>query len=102
MAKPAFSPADIAKMRGQIEAGTFSPQAWAKARGVSVETVRRAARGDSYARLAEARTALVDEPDREAISRSLKRLAETAPAPAGAPPADDLLADLLAKGKDAL
>jgi hypothetical protein len=47
--KPQFSPAEIARIREESDSGVLSPRAWALAKGVSVETVRRVARRETYA-----------------------------------------------------
>lgn len=46
--KAQFTPLDVAEIRLQYARGTLNVRAWADARGCSIETVRRVARGDTY------------------------------------------------------
>ena len=43
-----FTALDVAEIRLQYARGTLNVKAWADARGCSIETVRRVARGDTY------------------------------------------------------
>lgn len=120
-----FTPQAVAEIRAQYAARTLNVRAWAQAYNVSLETVRRIARGDTYRDEPEARgsafgpaampqevlppgsglgpvlpppSAPVDgEPDPEALAASFARLqAATADVP---PRAEALLDEMLQRGR---
>ena len=98
-----FSLADVLEIRRQTDAGTIDVRAWAAARSVSLETIRRIGRRDTYRDIG-------DRPPKEAplarpadppsgpsqgeIEASLEGLL---PAPASPPSQTDALLDTLRK-----
>lgn len=48
MPERSLTPEQVLRIRAQRAEGSLRPVKWAKALGVSVETIRRAARGESY------------------------------------------------------
>lgn len=122
-----FTPQAVAEIRAQYAARTLNVRAWAQAYNVSLETVRRIARGDTYRDEPEARGSALGgaapspsvlppgsglgpvlppasvagdaEPDAEALAASFARLqAATADVP---PRAEALLDEMLQRGRAA-
>ena len=123
-----FTPQAVAEIRAQYAARTLNVRAWAQAYNVSLETVRRIARGDTYRDELEARGSALGpaampqgvlppgsglgpvippaaatpadaEPDPEALAASFARLqAATAEVP---PRAEALLDEMLQRGRSA-
>lgn len=120
-----FTPQAVAEIRAQYAARTLNVRAWAQAYNVSLETVRRIARGDTYRDEPEARGSALGnaatppgvlppgsglgpvippasapaevEPDAEALAASFARLqAATADVP---PRAEALLDEMLQRGR---
>lgn len=120
-----FTPQAVAEIRAQYAARTLNVRAWAQAYNVSLETVRRIARGDTYRDEPEARGSALGtatmpqevlppgsglgpvlppasvatdaEPDPEALAASFARLqAATADVP---PRAEALLDEMLQRGR---
>ncbi len=111
MSTPRFPPEAVAQIRQLHSRGMLNVRAWAQAYGVSLETVRRIARGDTY-RPSNAEPARGDpqvllpaaipqggEPDEVALSASFSRLAALQAEAERVPPAQDLLDELMARGK---
>lgn len=110
MSTPRFPPEAVAQIRQLHSRGMLNVRAWAQAYGVSLETVRRIARGDTY-RPSHAEPARADpqvllpaampqaEPDEAALSASFSRLAALQAEAERVPPAQDLLDELMARGK---
>lgn len=98
MAKPSangseFSPAEVRRIRAQAAAGSLSVRAWADAKGVSLETVRRIARRDTYRDVPdEEPLADGDTPSAADIAASLAKLQQAVNA---APPQPREINDLL-------
>jgi hypothetical protein len=80
MAKPAangaeFTAAEVRLIRAQALAGDLRVREWADVKGVSLETVRRVARRDTYRDVPDVEPAEhLPEPDVEAIAASLRKL----------------------------
>ncbi len=115
-----FTAQAVAEIRAQYAARTLSVRAWAQAYNVSLETIRRIARGDTYrdepgaggpalasavlppgsglgAVLPPPATLVDGEPDPEALAASFARLqAATADVP---PRAEALLDEMLQRGR---
>lgn len=110
-----FTAQAVAEIRAQYAARTLSVRAWAQAYNVSLETIRRIARGDTYrdespgvatvlppgsglgAVLPPPATLADGEPDPEALAASFARLqAATADVP---PRAEALLDEMLQRGR---
>lgn len=71
----AFTHAEVRLVRTQSAAGTLDIRKWADAKGVSLETVRRIARRDTYRDVPDFdEPKQLDEPDAEAIAASLRKL----------------------------
>jgi hypothetical protein len=106
---PRFPPDAVARIRQLHTSGLLNVRAWAQAYNVSLETVRRIARGDTYRDGAQPAAALAQvippqaplegEPDSDALAASFARLAAAQAAEAGPPPAQDLLDELMARGR---
>lgn len=119
MSGPRFTPQAVLEIRQQFAARTLNVRAWAETYRVSLETIRRIARGDTYRDLPEAGgrptsppalaptsgpvlppLRAADEPDPEAIAASFARLAA---AQAARPPdAQALLDELQGRGQPGL
>ena len=116
MSTARFTPQAVAEIRAQHATRTLDVRAWATAYGVSLETVRRIARGDTYRPVASGpvlpppqpaglaglvipptSTPLEAEPDPDEIAASFARLAATQAAQP--PSAEALLDELLARGR---
>jgi hypothetical protein len=111
MNAPRFPPDAVAQIRSLHSRGMLNVRAWAQAYNVSLETVRRIARGDTYRGGNEplASSAQVippatppqgGEPDEGALAASFARLLATQAAETAVPPAQDLLDEMLARGRD--
>lgn len=109
MNAPRFPAHAVAQIRKLHRSGMLNVRAWAQAYNVSLETVRRIARGDTYrdglvpqspdSQVIPPQAPPQDEPDREALAASFARLAAAQAATAAPPAAQDLLDELLAKGR---
>ena len=109
MSGPRFTPQAVLEIRQQFAARTLDVRAWATAYRVSLETIRRIARGDTYRELLPAGAVIppsqpargpvtpppreaADEPDAAALAASFARLAA---AQAARPPDAQALLDEL-------
>ena len=109
MTSPRFTPQAVLEIRAQHAARTLDVRAWAETYRVSLETIRRIARGDTYRELLPAGPVIppsqpthgpvvapppqaADEPDAAALAASFARLAA---AQAARPPDAQALLDEL-------
>ena len=109
MTSPRFTPQAVLEIRAQHAARTLDVRAWAETYRVSLETIRRIARGDTYRELLPAGPVIPpalaasgsvippppqggDEPDADALAASFARLAR---AQAERPPDTNALLDEL-------
>ena len=109
MTGPRFTPQAVLEIRAQHAARTLDVRAWAETYRVSLETIRRIARGDTYRELLPAGAVIppsqpahgpviapprevADEPDAAALAASFARLAA---AQAARPPDAQALLDEL-------
>ncbi len=109
MSTPRFPPEAVARMRELHRRGMLDVRAWAQTYNVSLETVRRVARGDTYRSGLAPQTSNPQvippasppqgEPDEAALSASFSRLAALQAEAERVPPAQDLLDELMARGK---
>lgn len=110
MNAPRFPPDAVAQIRSLHSRGMLNVRAWAQAYNVSLETVRRIARGDTYRSGNEPQLPHAQvippreppqsgEPDAQALAASFARLAAANAAAAGPPVVQDLLDELMAKGR---
>lgn len=86
MPPPLFTPEALAELRAQYAARVLDTRAWATAYGISLETVRRAARGDTYNTPAKAAPFPPKRPAATIIPPSVHAPAPVIP-PAERPPA---------------
>ena len=96
--KDALSPADVLLIREQYDAGTLVVKWWCERTGASAETIRRAARRETYRDVVEADRvpAHEAEPDEAAILASLAKLQSTFDeAPMSGREADAILEELI-------
>jgi len=118
MARSPFSINDVFEIRRLAALDQLDVRAWANARDVSLETVRRIARGDTYRHIKHgpppaqqdadtpmprpkpAGPALAAEPDDEEVAASLERLAQATKAIPQPREVDQMLDDLIQKGRD--
>ena len=109
MNAPRFPPDAVAQIRSLHSRGMLNVRAWAQAYNVSLETVRRIARGDTYrsgnepqlphAQVIPPREPPREEPDAGALAASFARLQAAALAAEGPPAAQGLLDELMARGR---
>lgn len=109
MTSPRFTPQAVLEIRQQFAARTLNVRAWAETYRVSLETIRRIARGDTYRELLPSGPVIPpsqpmhgpvtppppqggDEPDAAALAASFARLAA---AQAARPPDAQALLDEL-------
>lgn len=109
MNAPRFPPHAVEQIRKLSRSGMLNVRAWAQAYNVSLETVRRIARGDTYRAGNEPAAPLAQvippqappqaEPDEGEVKASFARFLAASEVAAARPPADDLLDELLERGK---
>ena len=113
MNAPRFPPHAVEQIRMLHKRGMLNVRAWAQAYNVSLETVRRIARGDTYrgsdlAPLASSAQvippaqppALGGEPDLGDLEASFARLRAAHAEAQEPPPAQDLLDEMMARGRE--
>ena len=75
--KSVLSPEDVLAIREEYRQGLLSPMRWARAKGCSPETIRRAARGETHTRSATREAVPLD--DAAASLERLRRAIEGSP-----------------------
>ena len=109
--KHSATPQQVLQIRAEFASGTLDTRAWAAALDVSLETIRRIGRGDTYRHVGRVkmpaatsqspRAPSAPEPTEEEIAASLASLQRRlGTAPVTGPGVDSLVDELTRKGRE--
>lgn len=98
---PAFSPAEVARIRSEWDGGSIDVRGWALAKGCSPETIRRIGRRDTYSSWTDAAPVGGPEPNEADLEAALKRFEQAVgEAPPTGRSADAMLEQMTKRAKD--